>query len=321
MLTISQFRSHTARHRTPDSRLALYEIGRTIVPLFGLLWIGALLIPLHVGAGILCGVLASPFFVRTFVLAHDATHGTLFPSPRANRIVGRMLATIALTPFTAWRLSHLYHHAHTGDLGAERGRGAMHIMTYEEYHNASMKVRWGYRMLYHPIVLFGILAPLLFHVFYRIPMGSREEQRSILATNFALLLCSGALCGLTSPQILWYVILPATTGGSIIGVWLFFVQHCHHDAKYLHHPQPGGLEVALGASHYELPRWINVLTLWIGHHTLHHIDPQIPSYRLEEAWHSTAMLLPHIPRLSLGASMRTPSRILWDENNNRLIRP
>jgi acyl-lipid omega-6 desaturase (Delta-12 desaturase) len=319
MTTLAQVRARTAPFRTPSTKRAIFEIAVTLTSLTLLILLGTFSLLWSTWLGVLIGVLTGPLFVRTFVLAHDASHGTLFPRAWQNRWAGRALATIALTPFGAWRTTHVYHHAHAGNLSVHRSRGAMPIMTTHEYDCAPRLHRLGYRLMYHPIILLGILPPLLYHCFYRLPMGTRSEVRSIIATNGALILLGVCLWYALGGPALYLVILPATLTGSMIGVWLFFVQHCHKEAKYAEGEGVDPLTLHLGASHYELPRWLNVLTLWIGHHTLHHIDPQIPSYHLELAWLVASPLLPTVPRMTIRESMKTTTATLWDKEKGTLV--
>jgi len=43
---------------------------------------------------------AAGFLVRTFILFHDCTHGSLLPSKRANALLGGVLGVFVLVPFT-----------------------------------------------------------------------------------------------------------------------------------------------------------------------------------------------------------------------------
>ena len=74
---------------------------------------------------------ASGFLVRTFIVFHDCTHGSLFGTKRANRWVGRVAGLLVLSPYERWRHDHAIHHATSGDL-ARRGVGDIITLTITE---------------------------------------------------------------------------------------------------------------------------------------------------------------------------------------------
>ena len=84
---------------------------------FGLLW---LLMWLSLDYGywftLLLAVPTAGFLLRLFVLMHDCGHGSLFRTRFLNDMVGRVLGTIAMTPYNYWRSAHAVHHATSGTL-------------------------------------------------------------------------------------------------------------------------------------------------------------------------------------------------------------
>src|SRR5690242_2828153 len=100
-------------------------------------------------------VLAAGFLVRVFVVFHDCAHGSLFPSKRANARVGTVMGLLVLSPFRRWRHDHAVHHATSGDLD-RRGVGDILTLTVAEYRARSRRGRLAYRMLRHPLVMFGL---------------------------------------------------------------------------------------------------------------------------------------------------------------------
>src|SRR3954462_5958883 len=79
---------------------------------------------------------AGGFLLRTYILFHDCTHGSLLPTKRANLWVGRALALIVWSPFSAWRHNHAVPHATSGDLD-RRGVGDVPTWTVSEYNAAA----------------------------------------------------------------------------------------------------------------------------------------------------------------------------------------
>ncbi len=57
----------------------------------------------------------------------------------------------------------------------------------------------------------------------------------------------------------------------------------------------------------------------IGFHHIHHLSPQIPNYHLQRCHHNAERLFGKVPTLTLGASFRSATLRLWDEQRQRLI--
>src|SRR5574341_675297 len=129
------------------------------------------------------------FLVRLFIILHDCAHESYFASRPANRAVGRILGVLTFTPFRFWQRHHAKHHA-TSSMLDRRSEVDIPTLTVDEYRSLS---RWGrlkYRLLRNPLFLFG-LAPILHFVVVQrlpwiVPASWREERRSILWTNAAL---------------------------------------------------------------------------------------------------------------------------------------
>jgi omega-6 fatty acid desaturase (delta-12 desaturase) len=72
---------------------------------------------------------------------------------------------------------------------------------------------------------------------------------------------------------------------SIIGVWLFAVQHRFDDALWARQREWHFAKAALeGSSYLKLPRLLQWFTGNIGFHNVHHFAPRIPNYRLEHCY-------------------------------------
>jgi acyl-lipid omega-6 desaturase (Delta-12 desaturase) len=76
---------------------------------------------------------------------------------------------------------------------------------------------------------------------------------------------------------------------SIVGVWLFSVQHRFEHAQWMRDASWGFAAASLGGTSYlRLPRLLQWFTGNIGFHHVHHVDPRIPNYRLEECHYADA---------------------------------
>ncbi|MGH2881739.1 MAG: fatty acid desaturase, partial [Solirubrobacteraceae bacterium] len=130
----------SAYYSEPRLSRSLLDVATSIVPylaLSGLLVFAAGVSVLLTACVI---VLAAGFLVRTFVVFHDCAHGSLFPSKRANRWVGRLAGLMVLSPFERWRHDHAVHHGTSGDL-ERRGVGDIVTLTVDEYRARSRRGR------------------------------------------------------------------------------------------------------------------------------------------------------------------------------------
>lgn len=272
-------------------------------------------------ATLLLAVPTAGFLVRTFIVAHDCGHGAFFRSPRLNRWVGRLCALPALVPFGWWRRMHAVHHATSGKL--DRRHTDIETLTVREYRALSRGGRLRYRLIRHPIVLFGLAPSLYFGVAMRLPWVApaawRRERRSILLTDVALALAVTALAHAVGWRTFLAIQLPLSLLAATVGMWLFYVQHQFEDTYWADAAAWDPTRAALaGASHLALPPVLAWFTGYIGLHHVHHLNPLVPSYRLA-ACMAAVPALRDGPHLALGAALGSWRHALWDEDAQRLV--
>jgi omega-6 fatty acid desaturase (delta-12 desaturase) len=263
---------------------------------------------------------AAGFLVRTFVVFHDCSHGSLLPSKRANRYVGRILGLFVLAPFARWRHDHAVHHGSSGDLD-RRGVGDVLTLTMEEYRTRSCKGRLAYRVLRNPLVMFGLGPILAMIIGPRITTRAQRPRmrHSVLLTNSALLVIAGGLCWLVGWERLLLVWTPPALLAGSVGIWLFYVQHQFEDAYWRHGDDWSYTDAALrGSSYLRLPWILRFFTGNIGLHHVHHLNPRIPNYNLQRA-HDENLILHDVPTLSLRDGLRSVRLKLWDETRGTLV--
>ena len=277
-------------------------------------WIALLLAPLAAG-----------FLVRTFIIQHDCGHGSFFRSRRANHVLGALCGVLTLTPYGSWRRQHANHHGVWNDL--ERRQSGADIysscLTVAEYNALGPWRRRLYRLTRHPLVANVLLPPLVFILLYRVPFDTpkswRRERRGVYATDAALLaaiLGLGLLVGFGQvAAVQLSVMVPA----SIVGVWLFSVQHRFERTHWAPRGQWRFTDAALmGSSYLRLPRILQWFTGNIGFHHIHHLDPRIPNYRLQ-ACHEAHPALRTGPTLTLRSGLVQWRYALWDEVRGRMV--
>jgi omega-6 fatty acid desaturase (delta-12 desaturase) len=129
----------------PRVARSLLDLATAVIPYLGLsvamyfsLRVSYLLV-------LLLAIPASGFLVRTFILFHDCSHGSLLPWRKANVWLGAFLGLFVYSPFLRWRHDHAIHHATSGDL-ERRGGGDVRTLTVAEYNALAPRAQLGYRL-------------------------------------------------------------------------------------------------------------------------------------------------------------------------------
>lgn len=284
-----------------------------------------LVLDLSVWLALALSPLAAGFLVRIFILQHDCGHRALFRARWANDLAGYACSLLTLTPYPAWRRQHAGHHGIWNDLD-RRQSGAdiySHCLTLEEYGALSRRQRWLHRVTRHPLVANVLLPPFVFLLLYRFPFDMpaswRLQRRAVLLTNLALLAAFGGLGLALGFGKVAIVQVPVVVIGAVAGVWLFSVQHRGERVRWSRHENWDATGAALESSTYlKLPRLLQWFTGNIGFHHVHHLNPRVPNYRLQEC-HEQVLADRDVPRLSLLGGLRALRFALWDEKNGRMV--
>lgn len=269
---------------------------------------------------------ASCFLVRTFIVQHDCGHGSFLRSQRLNNLIGTICGFLTLAPYQNWRRQHSQHHANWNNLD-RREHGAdiySACLTVAEYRALSPQRQWLYRLPRHPVLAHLIFPPLVFLLLYRFPFDTPKEwtaeRRSVWTTNLVVVGCAVLLGILLGFRALLMVQLPIIAVTTIVGVWLFSIQHRFETACWMRRAEWTFQSAALsGSSYLKLPRWLAWATGNIGFHHIHHLAPRVPNYRLEQCYRTSEILHPDNP-LQIRAALRASRLILWDEARERLVR-
>ena len=322
-----ELRAVALRFQRAAPRVALAQIGTTLVPLVAL--IAAMHGGLALGWWWLVPVLALPaaaLTVRAFIIQHDCGHASFLPSRRWNDAVGRFCSVLTWTPYAHWRRQHAQHHGAWNDLDRRDGRGSdiySTCLTVDEYRALSPSRRWRHRLLRHPAVALLLLPAFIFIALYRVnfdtPASWRKERRSVWMTNLALLAVHGGLGLLLGFGPVALVVLAVMVPASVIGVWLFSLQHHFEGASWDRHADWSPVTAALeGSSFLRLPRVLQWLTGSIGFHHIHHLAPRVPNYLLEECHHAHPAFA-GARVLTLRDGLRASRYALWDEAAGRMV--
>ena len=278
------------------------------------LWISLALVPLAAG-----------LLVRTFIIQHDCGHGAFFRSRWMNHALGIFCSLMTLTPYASWRRQHAGHHGIWNNLD-RRDTGAdiySSCLTVDEFQELSpWRQRW-YRISRHPIVANIIVPPFVFLVLYRfpfdLPLKWRRERVGVYLTNLALVALIVGIGWAVGFDRLAEIQLPIIVLASIIGVWLFSVQHRSERTLWARQTDWTFKAASLRGSNYlRLTPILQWFTGNIGLHHVHHLSPRIPNYRLQQC-HEAVVDFRDVPVMTLGAALKSMFYVLWDEKLQRMV--
>lgn len=323
--TMSDIRAAVSAYREPILSRSLWQLANSFIPFFLICAAMYALVDVSYLATLALGVLAAAFVVRIFILQHDCGHYAFFKSRRMNEIVGTLCSAITLTPFLHWRRQHAQHH-HVWNNLDRRDTGVdiySTCMTETEFGALNARERLAYRAVRHPIVSLLIAPPLVFTLLYRVPFdtpkGWWKERLSVYGTNFgvaAIVILLGTFLGFGHVLA---VQLPIIAIAAIIGVWLFSVQHRFESVTWARQNEWDSVTASLeGSSFLKLPRVLQWFTGNIGFHHIHHLNPMVPNYRLQEC-HEGVPDLQAVPVLRLWPALKSSKFQIWDEGADRMI--
>jgi len=227
---------------------------------------------------------------------------------------------LTLTPPSPWNRSHNHHHQNNSQiLGA--AIGSYPIMTRDAYARAGRLRRLQYALARHPLtILFGYLTVFLFGMTIR-PLWLDPRRHLDCA---AALLLHGLLVATLAwldPATLFFALLLPLFLASTLGAYLFYAQHNFPDMKLRPRAEWDYVAASIEAtSVMKLSAPLAWVTANIGLHPVHHLNPRIPHYRLQEAFDA-------IPELraagSTGLSVRQIRDCLrlkvWDAERARMV--
>jgi omega-6 fatty acid desaturase (delta-12 desaturase) len=314
------WREDLAPFARPHLGRSLLDLATSIVPYLALLVAMYLSLKVSYLLVLALAIPASGFLMRTFILFHDCSHGSLLPSKRANAWLGAVLGLFVYSPFLRWRHDHAIHHATSGDLD-RRGAGDVHTLTVAEYHALTPRSRLAYRLFRNPVIMFG-LGPIV-ALLLGPRLVSRDARprlrRSVIGTNIALAVLVTGFCLLIGWSQFLLIQAPSVMLAGSVGIWLFYVQHQFEDAYWEDTGSWSYSAAALrGSSYLKLPKVLQFFTGNIGLHHVHHLNARIPNYNLQRA-HDANAIFHEVPVLSLRDGLRAVRFKLWDEDTRRLV--
>jgi acyl-lipid omega-6 desaturase (Delta-12 desaturase) len=320
-IEIPDWVENLSRYDRPNLWLAIEQLIGTFVPYFLLVFLMFVTIRLRAPywATFAMAVIAVPFYIRIFIFFHDCGHGSFFRNRKANTVMAYICGILTFTPYEQWRHDHALHHASVGNLD-HRGRGAILIMTVDEYLGASLLRRIGYRLYQNPFIMFGLGFFYKFIIQFRFPHfnDNRKRKLSVYLTDIAIAAIIVTAWNTIGIKEYLLIQMPVAFIAGTVGIWLFYIQHNFPGTYFAGQEEWDHLTASLrGASYYKLHPVLQWATGNIGFHHVHHVRPRIPNYNLPRCCSEIKEL--HVRPVTLRRSMDAIFLSLWDEDKNKLV--
>lgn len=296
------------------------EVAPTLV--LAVLMQALLLSPLPLLAKLPLSALFGLILVRVFVLFHDMLHGAIFRRSRLGRGLLKLFSLYLVYPPAIWKARHNDHHRHNSRTNS-RGEvfGQVPMATLRGWQRMGARQRIAYRCARHPLTLLcGYFAYFLLPVIDAVRRGPLRRGSGLIWVAFPFVAVALIAWRLGPATALVAFVLPALFAGAV-GAYLFYAQHCFEGVKLREREHWSYYHAALHTSSmFEMPAWMHWFTGNIGYHHVHHINPQIPFYRLEEAMRAVPALQ-NPPRTSWRwRDMRyNLTHHIWDDERQQLL--
>jgi omega-6 fatty acid desaturase (delta-12 desaturase) len=310
-----------------DDRVAIWQVATSVLALIVTI---ALAVLLRGAWALLAIPLIAGVSVRIFVLQHDCGHGSLFRTRRVNDRVGLMLSWWTGVPFEPWRTEHAWHHNHQGKL-EKRGVDRVNSpMTVEEARRDPAAARLRDRFISLPTVMVVGVWSLLgkrkrLAGFFPFRPGFPDrvanlhaQLRGLLLTVIPYAMVHLALVAGLGLRT-WGILAAGCLLGGMCGALIFWMQHNFAPGFHAEGEKWDFVSVAVEGSSYlrfgPVLRWF---TGSIGLHHVHHLNPRIPNYRLEDARRAIPELTAVDP-LSLSDVKRSFTHVFWDAERGAMV--
>jgi acyl-lipid omega-6 desaturase (Delta-12 desaturase) len=229
-------------------------------------------------------VLSGLLIVRFFVIYHDYLHGAILQKSPLAKVIFTIFGVFVLAPTTIWKGTHDHHHKHNSKL-SNNGIGSYPLLAKEKYQRLSGKEKFIYLTSRHPLTIFlGYITLFIFDFNIRsIINNPKKHWDSFIALFFhvgiaVFLYMTGGFLTLLLSWIIPFLIADA------MGSYLFYAQHNFPGATFKDNKNWDYAQSAVDSTSFMVMGPVmNWMTGNIGYHHVHHVNHNIPFYRLQEA--------------------------------------
>lgn len=284
----NDIRKAMSEFRTPSPYIAysfvLIDLGIYFFAIAGTLYFE------HLAIRIIFGLLAGGAISTLFILGHDAAHGNFTGNRKLDKILARILFLPALHNYSLWVQIHNQQHHRVTNHVDENSWTPPTFQQYSKYSNRKKLLTRFYRSL------LGVGFYYLIERWWKnkfIPYGTKKNLESWIDLTIMilfLLVFTLALYSYTSlhPELGFLstitisMIIPFIAWNYLIGLTVY-IQHTHRSIPWLNTSESNHKEQIELAVNLILPNWFHFLTHNLYLHSVHHINPTIPCYRIHKA--------------------------------------
>ncbi|MFO0549302.1 MAG: fatty acid desaturase [Polyangiaceae bacterium] len=281
---------------------------------------GAAMAP-HWALRLASSIFSGLVIVRLFIVYHDFMHGALLRGSRLAKAILSVYGVLVMAPPRVWKETHNYHHAHTAQIVGSH-IGSFPVVTTEMWKKMRAADKLKYRIVRHPLTILLGYVPI-----FMIGMCVNSLRKSVtrywdsgvaLLVNWSLTAILIWQFGLATAMLTFVLPLMVATAA---GGYLFYAQHNFPDMSLQPRHEWSYSRAALESSSFmpmgPVMQWF---TGNIGYHHVHHLNAQIPFYRLPEAMEALPDLQ-HPGRTSLSPRdiVRCLSLKLWDPQQKKMV--
>jgi omega-6 fatty acid desaturase (delta-12 desaturase) len=273
--------------------------------------------PLQLLAGAVAGLVS----IRLFVLYHDYEHGTIFRNSSFGKVIFTGIGLYNLAAPSVWRETHTYHHRHNAKLVGS-AIGSFPLVTVGMWKGMNEKARRSYRFVRHPATIFGgyftvFWLGMCLSAFRR----DRVQHRLALVSLVIHFVGLGLLTALAGPWMAFCALMLPVMISTGLGSYLFYAQHNFPDAHIRGRREWEFTAAALQASSmFDMSPVMHWFTGNIGYHHVHHLNHNIPFYRLPEVMAALPELQSPGRTSWRWRDVRACLRVaLWDPDQARMV--
>lgn len=263
------------------------------------------------------------FLVRIFIIQHDCGHQNFVDSKSARDVIGVVCSLFSTIPYHYWAKSHHFHHNNNGMLEV-RDIGDIDTLTVVEYEKLTTTKKFLYRV-YRSFPVMFIIGPVYYIMIHnRLPLiNFTEFKKARLGLLMSNLLIAGvivALCILLDWKKVLILQFTIVSAFAIIAIWFFYVQHQHeHAYKHWQSKWEYMMAAVKGSTYYKLPKIVHWFTGNIAIHHVHHLNPAIPNYHLNDSIKAIPWFSKFTTEITFFESLKLVTHKLWDEQTERMI--
>lgn len=238
----------------------------------------------HWSLNLLFSLITGLLIVRFFVIYHDYLHGAILKNSKLAKFVMTLFGIFVLAPSNIWKRTHDHHHNNNSKL-SNNGTGSYPLLSKEGYKKLSKKEKTIYLASRHPLtIFFGYITLFILDFNVKsIVLSPKKHWDSFIALLVHVLIAvaiyqAGGVSGLFFTWIIPFLIADG------MGAYLFYAQHNFPEATFKENKDWDYSEAAIQSTSFLVMNpVINWFTCDIGYHHVHHVNHNIPFYRLREA--------------------------------------